>query len=177
MSLPFEDPWGALPWSEPAARPITPLALPPPLALPVPVDDPLRADSWGATDEPEPAAEPEIAAEVPPEPTPSNTELAAKRAAIRRLFNPLLPPEVVVKEIPEKEGLVFRHINYMLVSSIEVDGDTSTKRVARRYSDFVWLLEVLVARYPFRVIPDLPPKKFSGMCQRVRLPRVVLTTQ
>lgn len=31
--------------------------------------------------------------------------------------------------------------------------------VQRRYSDFVWLLECLIRRYPFRMLPALPPKR------------------
>lgn len=33
--------------------------------------------------------------------------------------------------------------------------------VPRRYSDFVWLLEVLHRRYPFRLLPNLPPKRVA----------------
>lgn len=59
--------------------------------------------------------------------------------------------------VPEKEGVfMFRHVNYTL---------TSVKRklsVVRRYSDFVWLLDCLQRRYPFRQIPLLPPKRLAG---------------
>lgn len=31
--------------------------------------------------------------------------------------------------------------------------------VQRRYSDFTWLLSCLTKRYPFRLLPSLPPKR------------------
>ena len=33
--------------------------------------------------------------------------------------------------------------------------------VTRRYSDFAWLQEVLLKRYPARLVPQLPPKTFQ----------------
>lgn len=33
--------------------------------------------------------------------------------------------------------------------------------VVRRYSDFVWLNDILLRRYPFRLVPVLPPKRLS----------------
>lgn len=33
--------------------------------------------------------------------------------------------------------------------------------VERRYSDFVWLLDALTRRYPFRMLPSLPPKRLT----------------
>lgn len=35
------------------------------------------------------------------------------------------------------------------------------KAVVRRYSDFVWLNDILLKRYPFRLVPILPPKRLS----------------
>ena len=34
--------------------------------------------------------------------------------------------------------------------------------MVRRYSDFVWLLDCLHKRYPFRILPLLPPKRVAG---------------
>ncbi|KAL7625982.1 Sorting nexin mvp1 [Parahypoxylon ruwenzoriense] len=45
---------------------------------------------------------------------------------------------IVVTLMPEKEG-----------------------KVIRRYSDFVWLLDCLHKRYPFRALPLLPPKRVA----------------
>ncbi|CEP09413.1 hypothetical protein [Parasitella parasitica] len=58
--------------------------------------------------------------------------------------------------VAEKEGFLFTHINYWVHST---QRQTS---VRRRYSDFYWFWETLLKRYPFRVIPNLPPKKISG---------------
>ncbi|KAI8084373.1 uncharacterized protein B0P05DRAFT_535334 [Gilbertella persicaria] len=58
--------------------------------------------------------------------------------------------------VAEKEGFLFTHLNYWVQSS---QRQTS---VRRRYSDFYWFWETLLKRYPFRIIPDLPPKKLSG---------------
>ncbi|KAK9450408.1 uncharacterized protein V1518DRAFT_413771 [Limtongia smithiae] len=68
--------------------------------------------------------------------------------------------------IPEKEGVfMFRHVNYLLEGA-SVPGADGTlgrggNRVVRRYSDFVWLLNCLLKRYPFRILPLLPPKRFA----------------
>nr|KAJ3422907.1 Sorting nexin mvp1 [Polyrhizophydium stewartii] len=46
---------------------------------------------------------------------------------------------------PERGGFVFKHINYVLVSKLK------NSSVLRRYSDFLWLADVLSKRYPFRI--------------------------
>lgn len=58
--------------------------------------------------------------------------------------------------VAEKEGFLFTHVNYWVHSH---QRQTS---VRRRYSDFYWFWETLLKRYPFRVVPNLPPKKMSG---------------
>ncbi|KAG1439510.1 hypothetical protein G6F56_012272 [Rhizopus delemar] len=58
--------------------------------------------------------------------------------------------------IAEKEGFLFPHVNYWVQSNHR---QTS---VRRRFSDFYWFWETLMKRYPFRLIPSLPPKRFSG---------------
>ncbi|KAK6201615.1 Mvp1 protein [Scheffersomyces amazonensis] len=84
---------------------------------------------------------------------------------IRDKFKPLIAANdlVKIKEVPEKEGLLFKHINYIITHELKLhlNGPAGTKKVIRRYSDFVWLLEFLLQKYPFRVIPGLPPKKFT----------------
>lgn len=63
---------------------------------------------------------------------------------------------VLVTLMPEKEGMfMFQHHNY------EVSSSRRSSKVVRRYSDFVWLLDCLHKRYPFRVLPLLPPKRVS----------------
>lgn len=64
---------------------------------------------------------------------------------------------IVVNLLPEKEGMfMFQHHNYEVVSA------RRGSKVIRRYSDFVWLLDCLHKRYPFRVLPLLPPKRVAG---------------
>ena len=62
--------------------------------------------------------------------------------------------EVTVNMLEEKEGMfLFQHRNY------EVASVRRNSKVIRRYSDFVWLLDCLHKRYPFRQLPLLPPKR------------------
>lgn len=61
---------------------------------------------------------------------------------------------ISVTMLPEKEGMfMFQHHNY------EVKSFRRGSSVIRRYSDFVWLLDCLQKRYPFRRLPLLPPKR------------------
>lgn len=64
--------------------------------------------------------------------------------------------EITVTVAPEREGFIFKHVNYI------VTNEKRSSIVLRRYSDFWWLLEVLQRRYPFRALPNLPPKKLGG---------------
>ena len=64
---------------------------------------------------------------------------------------------VTITLLPEKEGMfMFQHRNY------EVKSARRGSSVVRRYSDFVWLLDCLHKRYPFRQLPLLPPKRVAG---------------
>lgn len=64
---------------------------------------------------------------------------------------------VTVTAIAEKEGMfMFQHRNY------EVTSARRNSKVIRRYSDFVWLLDCLHKRYPFRQLPLLPPKRVAS---------------
>ncbi|KAI9271716.1 hypothetical protein BDA99DRAFT_500821 [Phascolomyces articulosus] len=63
---------------------------------------------------------------------------------------------VKVAIAPEKEGFIFKHVNYVIESQLR------SSKVLRRYSDFYWLWETLLRRYPMRVVPNLPPKKLGG---------------
>ena len=63
---------------------------------------------------------------------------------------------VTVNILDEKEGVfMFQHRNY------EVGSVRRNSKVIRRYSDFVWLLDCLHKRYPFRQLPLLPPKRVA----------------
>ena len=64
---------------------------------------------------------------------------------------------IIVTLLPEKEGMfMFQHHNYQVASP------RRGSKVVRRYSDFVWLLDCLHKRYPFRQLPLLPPKRVGG---------------
>jgi sorting nexin-8 len=64
---------------------------------------------------------------------------------------------VTITLLPDKEGMfMFQHRNY------EVKSARRASTVVRRYSDFVWLLDCLHKRYPFRQLPLLPPKRVAG---------------
>jgi sorting nexin-8 len=68
---------------------------------------------------------------------------------------------VTVSTIQEKEGMfMFQHRNY------EVSSARRNSKVIRRYSDFVWLLDCLHKRYPFRQLPLLPPKSVASKFRR-----------
>jgi sorting nexin-8 len=63
---------------------------------------------------------------------------------------------ITITAIAEKEGLfMFQHRNY------EVGSNRRANKVVRRYSDFVWLLDCLHKRFPFRQLPLLPPKRVA----------------
>lgn len=63
---------------------------------------------------------------------------------------------ITITALSEKEGMfMFQHRNYEVASS------RRTAKVVRRYSDFVWLLDCLHKRYPFRQLPLLPPKRVA----------------
>jgi len=65
--------------------------------------------------------------------------------------------EVTINLLEEKEGMfMFQHRNYEVVSV------RKNSKVVRRYSDFVWLLDCLYKRYPFRQLPLLPPKRVAS---------------
>lgn len=63
---------------------------------------------------------------------------------IRDKFKPLIEDRlelVTIKEMPEKEGILFKHINYIVTHNLHLGRGTSShgqKKVVRRYSDFVW---------------------------------------
>jgi sorting nexin-8 len=75
--------------------------------------------------------------------------------------SPLLAPVYInpnpctVHLLPDLGGyILFHHVLY-LVKTPQSAG------VKRRYSDFVSLHEYLITRYPFRLIPPLPPKRLA----------------
>ncbi|KAJ5102246.1 hypothetical protein NUU61_004468 [Penicillium alfredii] len=87
----------------------------------------------------------------------SSTAAPPRRSlGLGRVTNPRLEEAVTVTLLPEKEGIfMFQHRNY------EVKSARRGSTVIRRYSDFVWLLDCLQKRFPFRQLPLLPPKRVS----------------
>ncbi|BFZ02833.1 hypothetical protein BsWGS_05872 [Bradybaena similaris] len=63
---------------------------------------------------------------------------------------------VKVELVPEKKGIILKHVEY------EITSQRNKATVLRRYNDFVALHELLSARFPYRVIPRLPPKKVGA---------------
>ncbi|XP_063234264.1 sorting nexin-8-like isoform X2 [Bacillus rossius redtenbacheri] len=59
--------------------------------------------------------------------------------------------------VPEKKGLFLKHVEYQVCSK------RFKCEVRRRYNDFVALHELLLGRFPYRLIPKLPPKRMVGM--------------
>ncbi|XP_076275606.1 sorting nexin-8-like [Rhynchophorus ferrugineus] len=60
---------------------------------------------------------------------------------------------VNVQLVPEKKGLFLKYSEYIVTSK------RFGVNVTRRYNDFVALQELLLNRFPYRLIPNLPPKK------------------
>jgi hypothetical protein len=70
-------------------------------------------------------------------------------------------------------GVIIRHFEYEVTSLVNILFlllllyvvvlfllyQRHKNKVSRRYNDFVALHEVLCLKYPFRIIPQLPPKK------------------
>ncbi|SPO40138.1 related to Sorting nexin MVP1 [Pseudozyma flocculosa] len=63
--------------------------------------------------------------------------------------------EITVRLRSELEGFLIKHNVYVVSSELRQSS------VIRRYSDWVWLADCLVKRYPFRCLPLLPPKRIS----------------
>lgn len=81
------------------------------------------------------------------------------------LYTPAGRNTITVALVPEKEGVfMFRHVVYRLegtVPTAKAGGENKRFSVVRRYSDFLWLLDCLVRKYPFRLLPILPPKRLA----------------
>nr|XP_020659946.1 sorting nexin-8 isoform X2 [Pogona vitticeps] len=72
-------------------------------------------------------------------------------------LNELLSKDAVqVELIPEKKGLFLKHVEY------EVSSKRFRCSVYRRYNDFVVFHEMLLQKFPYRMVPALPPKRMLG---------------
>lgn len=84
-----------------------------------------------------------------PEPEPLDAHAVKKYFADQRAnFDPLVNSNdtIRIREVPEKEGIVFKHINYVITHDLRlgVSGPIGTKKVIRRYSDFSWYVLLLL---------------------------------
>lgn len=67
-----------------------------------------------------------------------------------------LPEDLITVRLrSELEGFIIKHNVYIVTSTLR------ESQVTRRYSDWIWLSECLVKRYPFRCLPILPPKRIA----------------
>ncbi|KAM9058867.1 sorting nexin-8 isoform 3-T5 [Megaptera novaeangliae] len=130
--------------------------------------DPLPAAPAAAAAEPEAdeEADPPAAADSPPAPQVSEPRAPDSSRMQMPPGNPLLlsltlqellaRDAVQVELIPEKKGLFLKHVEY------EVSSQRFTSCVYRRYNDFVVFHEVLLQKFPYRMVPALPPKRMLG---------------
>lgn len=63
---------------------------------------------------------------------------------------------IKVELVPEKKGLILKHVEY------EITSQRFKSTVLRRYNDFAALQEMVMMRFPYRILPRLPPKKMLG---------------
>lgn len=82
-----------------------------------------------------------------------NPEAEAERGYWRRLET------VQVELIPQKEG--------WFLQKYRITSNKRSETITRRYSDFGWLHTTLVQRYPFRLLPALPPKRMNRECRHL----------
>ncbi|XP_040845900.1 sorting nexin-8 [Ochotona curzoniae] len=68
----------------------------------------------------------------------------------------LAKDSVQVELIPEKKGLFLKHVEY------EVSSQRFKSSVYRRYNDFVVFHDMLLHKFPYRMVPALPPKRMLG---------------
>lgn len=69
-----------------------------------------------------------------------------------------LPPLERVQVVLKGDMQGWAFVKHHVWTVVHPDKGTS---VERRYSDFVWLVESLTKRYPFRLLPALPPKRIQ----------------
>ncbi|XP_061455448.1 sorting nexin-8 isoform X3 [Rhineura floridana] len=106
----------------------------------------------GASDSAKPLISDLKEPEEPPMQTPQGNPLV-----LSYTLQELLSKDTVqVELIPEKKGLFLKHVEY----------EVSSKRfrccVYRRYNDFVVFHEMLLQKFPYRMVPALPPKRMLG---------------
>lgn len=72
-------------------------------------------------------------------------------------INDLLELDTIsIEPVPQKKGMILRHVEYLVKS------ERFRSEVKRRYSDFQALYDLLLYRFPYRLIPKLPPAKLMA---------------
>ncbi|KAI7870996.1 hypothetical protein BDF14DRAFT_1878834 [Spinellus fusiger] len=105
-------------------------------------------DRWGGSPAPKPdPLEPTAQKHSPP---PKSSAPNIPEIQYRGWFESVDRIRVIL--LAEKEGFLFKHVNY------RVESEQCATGVTRRYSDFYWLHQMLLRRYPCRLLPSLPPK-------------------
>ncbi|XP_045432883.1 sorting nexin-8 isoform X2 [Pipistrellus kuhlii] len=128
--------------------------------------DPLPAAAVPAAAEVEADEEADLpAAGLPPPPASEPRDPDPRRMQVPP-GNPLLLshtlPELLARDavqvelIPEKKGLFLKHVEY------EVSSQRFRASVYRRYNDFVVFHALLLQKFPYRMVPALPPKRMLG---------------
>lgn len=76
------------------------------------------------------------------EPTIDTSGVRKYMEKLRGEFKPLYTSKesISIREVPEKEGLLFKHTNYAITYNMNLgmNQQSGQKKVVRRYSDFVW---------------------------------------
>nr|XP_035147776.2 LOW QUALITY PROTEIN: sorting nexin-8-like [Callithrix jacchus] len=95
---------------------------------------------------------------VPRAPAPSRMQMPQGNLLLlsHSLQELLARDTVQVELIPEKKGLFLKHAEY------EVSSQRFKSSVYRRYNDFVVFQEMLLHKFPYRMVPALPPKRMLG---------------
>lgn len=72
-------------------------------------------------------------------------------------YDELVKADVATVElVPEKKGIILKHVEYVVTSQ------KYRSKVNRRYNDFLVFYETLLLKFPYRMVPRLPPKKVMG---------------
>uniref|UniRef100_A0A8C5WNA5 Sorting nexin 8 n=1 Tax=Laticauda laticaudata TaxID=8630 RepID=A0A8C5WNA5_LATLA len=112
----------------------------------------LDASPGGAAD----LGEPQVSDPKDPEEPPMQKPPGSPLVLPHTLQELLSKDTVQVQLIPEKKGLFLKHVEY------EVSSKRFRCSVYRRYNDFVVFHEMLLQKFPYRMVPGLPPKRMLG---------------
>ena len=87
--------------------------------------------------------------------------------------------DIIINILPLKKGLFKKHVEYEVRSSkfnsqvifnsmsLFLSENITFFQVVRRYSDFMTFHEILLCRFPNRILPPLPPQTFSALVKGV----------